>query len=66
MSYDRPGHLNGVQALGVEEHKWRHGRGDGSASFVSVLFDLTLVVGVTGRARLLDMFPGRSAKVLTD
>lgn len=41
-------------------------RGDGSASFVTVLVDLTRVVDGTGRARLLDMISGRSAKTLTD
>lgn len=66
MVYDQPGHLHGVRVLGVDEHKWKHVRGDGSASFVTVLVDLTPVVDGNGRARLLDMIPGRSAKALTE
>lgn len=66
MVYDQPGHLDRVRVLGVDEHKWKHVRGDGSAAFVTVLVDLTPVVDGTGRARLLDMIPGRSAKVLSD
>lgn len=66
MVYDQPGHLEGVRVLGVDEHKWKHVRGDGSSSFVTVLVDLTPVVDGTGPARLLDMVQGRSAKVLTD
>lgn len=30
MVYDRPGHFDGVRVLGVDEHKWKHVRGDGS------------------------------------
>jgi transposase len=66
MVYDQPGHFDRVRVLGVDEHKWKHVRGDGSSSFVTVLVDLTPVVDGTGHARLLDMIPGRSAKVLTD
>ncbi|KHJ73363.1 ISL3 family transposase, partial [Rhodococcus sp. Chr-9] len=66
MVYDQPGHFDGVRVLGVDEHKWKHVRGDGSSAFVTVLVDLTPVVDGIGPARLLDMVPGRSAKVLTD
>ena len=66
LVHDRPGHLDGVRVLGVDEHRWKHVRGDGSSSFVTVLVDLTPVVDGTGPARLLDMVPGRSAKALTD
>lgn len=65
LVYDRPGHLEGVRVLGVDEHTWKHVRGDGSSSFVTVLVDLTPVVDGTGSARLLDMVPGRSVKALT-
>jgi transposase len=41
MVYDQPGHFDGVRILGVDEHKWKHVRGDGSSSFVTVLVDLT-------------------------
>ena len=44
----------------------KHVCGDGSSAFVTVLVDLTPAVDGTGPARLLDMIPGRSAKVLTD
>ena len=33
MVYDQPGHFDGVRVLGVDEHKWKHVRGDGSSSF---------------------------------
>ena len=66
LVYDEPGHLDGVRVLGVDEHKWKHVRGDGSSSFVTVLVDLTPAVDGTGPARLLDMIEGGSAKVLTD
>ena len=66
MVYDQPGHFDRVRVLGVDEHKWKHVRGDGSESFVTVLVDLTPVVDGTGPARLLDMIPGRSAKVMND
>lgn len=58
------GHLDGVRCLGVDEHKWKHVRGQGDPSFVTVLIDLTPVVDGTGPARLLDMIGGRSKKVL--
>lgn len=59
------GHLDGVRVLGVDEHKWKHVRGHGDPSFVTVIVDLTPVVDGTGPARLLDMVPGRSADALS-
>lgn len=50
-----------MRVLGVDKHKWKHVRGDGSASFVTVIVDLTPAVDGTGPARLLDMVAGRSA-----
>jgi len=51
-----------VEVLGVDEHVWRHTkRGD---KYVTVIIDLTPVRDRTGPARLLDMTPGRSKKVL--
>ncbi|WP_345572203.1 transposase, partial [Streptomyces plumbiresistens] len=57
-------HLDGVRCLGVDEHKWKHVRGQGEPSFVTVLIDLTPVIDGTGPARLLDMIGGRSKHVL--
>lgn len=57
-------HLDGVRRLGVDEHKWKHVRGQGDPSFVTVLIDLTPVIDGTGPARLLDMIGGRSTQVL--
>jgi len=51
---------------GVDEHKWKHGRGDGTPGFVTVIVDLTSQVDGTGPARLLDMVPGRSADAFGD
>ena len=55
--------LDGVRVIGVDEHRWSHTRH--SDGFVTVIIDLTPVLAGTGRARLLDMVPGRSAAALT-
>jgi transposase len=56
-----PTRLDGVEAVGVDEHAWRHTkRGD---RYVTVVVDLTPVREGTGPARLLDMVEGRSKKV---
>ncbi|MEF2280499.1 ISL3 family transposase [Deinococcus sp. YIM 134068] len=53
-----PARFDGVTALGVDEHVWRHTRrGD---KYVTVIIDLTAVRAGTGPARLLDMVEGRS------
>ena len=54
--------LDGVRVIGVDEHRWSHTRS--SDGFVTVIIDLTPVLEGTGRARLLDMVPGRSAAAL--
>lgn len=61
LVHGQPVHLDGVRVLGVDEHKWKHVRGQGDPSFVTVIVDLTPVIDGTGQARLLDMVPGRSA-----
>ncbi|OQZ91063.1 ISL3 family transposase, partial [Mycolicibacter algericus DSM 45454] len=64
LVFGSPVHLDGVRYLGVDEHKWKHRRGQGEPDFVTVLVDLTPVIDGTGPARLLDMVAGRSAEVL--
>ena len=55
---DDPGRFDGVTAIGVDEHVWRHTRaGD---KYVTVIIDLTGIRDGTGPARLLDMVEGRS------
>ena len=55
---DDVGRFDGVTAIGVDEHVWRHTRrGD---KYVTVIIDLTEVRDGTGPARLLDMIEGRS------
>jgi transposase len=55
---DDPHRFDGVTAIGVDEHSWRHTRrGD---KFVTVIIDLTGIRDGTGPARLLDMIEGRS------
>ena len=50
--------FDGVTAIGVDEHVWRHTRrGD---KYVTVIIDLTPIRAGTGPARLLDMVEGRS------
>ena len=59
---DDPHRFDGVEVLGVDEHVWRHTRrGD---RYVTVIIDLTPVRDRSGPARLLDVVPGRSRKVL--
>jgi transposase len=58
---DDPGRFDGVAAIGVDEHVWRHTRrGD---KYVTVIIDLTPIRDGTGPARLLDMVEGRSKQV---
>jgi transposase len=53
-----PTRFDGVAAVGVDEHVWRHTRrGD---KYVTVIIDLTGIREGTGPARLLDMVEGRS------
>ncbi len=66
LVFNAPGHLDGVRYLGVDEHKWKHCRGNGDADFVTVIVDLTPVIDGTGPARLLDMVAGRSAAAFKD
>ncbi|VEI03079.1 Transposase and inactivated derivatives [Acidipropionibacterium jensenii] len=55
---DDPTRFDGVKAIGVDEHVWRHTRrGD---KYVTVIIDLTGIRDRTGPARLLDMVEGRS------
>jgi transposase len=56
--------LHGVRVIGVDEHRWSHTRRPGQDGFVTVIIDLTPVLDGTGRARLLDLVPGRSAAAL--
>lgn len=58
---DKPGRLDNVTVVGVDEHVWRHTRlGD---KYVTVIIDLTPVRDKTGPSRLLAMVPGRSKAV---
>ena len=59
---DDPDRFDGVTAIGVDEHVWRHTRrGD---KYVTVIIDLTPIRCGTGPSRLLDMVPGRSKQAL--
>jgi transposase len=66
LAYGDPARIEHVRVLGVDEHKWKHVRGDGTPGFVTVIVDLTPQVDGTGPARLLDMVPGRSADAFGD
>ena len=58
-----PARFDGVTAIGVDEHVWRHTRkGD---KYVTVIIDLTAVRAGSGPARLLDMVEGRSKQAFT-
>ncbi len=65
LIYDDPSHLDRVRILGVDEHYWKHVRGQGEENFATILVDLTPAIEGSGPARLLDVRAGRSAKVLT-
>lgn len=59
--FDDPARFDGVRAIGVDEHVWRHTlKGD---KYVTVIIDLTPIRDGTGPARLLDMVEGRSKQV---
>jgi transposase len=49
LTYGDIHRLDHVRVLGVDEHKWKHVRGDGSSSFVTVIMDLTPQVDGTRR-----------------
>jgi transposase len=57
--------LDGVRVIGVDEHRWSHTRRRDQDGYVTVIIDLTPVLEGSGRARLLDLVPGRSAAALT-
>jgi transposase len=54
-----PARLDGVIALGVDEHVWRPGK-FGQGREVTCMVDLTRDAAGQVRARLLDLVPGRS------
>ena len=66
LTHGDPTRLEHIRVIGVDEHKWKHVRGDGTPGFVTVIVDLTPQVDGTGPARLLDMVPGRSADAFGD
>ncbi|WP_019160093.1 transposase family protein, partial [Brevibacterium senegalense] len=55
LVYADPMHLAGVRVLGIDEHCWKHVRGQGDDSFATIFVDLTPLIDGTGRARLLDV-----------
>jgi transposase len=59
-----PARLDGVQVIGVDEHKWSPVLGADADGLVTVTCDLTDVVAGHGPARLLDMASGRSAAAM--
>ena len=65
LSTAGPARLDGVEVIGVDEHKWAHVRTAPDDGFVTVITDLTAVVAGSGRARLLDLVAGRSAAALS-
>ena len=59
---DDPGRLDGVEALGVDEHVWSHAGPIRRTGFATGIVDIS-----PGRPpRLLDVVPGRSGKVYAD
>ena len=65
LSTAGPARLDGVRVIGVDEHRWAHTRHAAGDGYVTVIVDLTPVVAGHGRARLLDLVPGRSAAAMT-
>ena len=65
LIYNDPTHLDNVQVIGVDEHKWSHNRNAYGAGFVTVIVDMTDHHHNTKRpARLLGVVEGRSADAL--
>ena len=60
-----PGRLIGVNALGVDEHVWRH-TGLPGTGMVTGIVDHTRDPDGTVRARLLDLVEGRSGRAYAD
>ena len=58
MLISDPTRFDGVAAIGVDEHVWRHIRRNDK--YVTAIIDLTGVRDGTGPARLLNMVQGRS------
>ena len=66
LTYGDLARLHHARVLGVDEHKWKHVREDGTQSFVTAIVDLTPQIDGTGTASLLDMVPRRSADAFGD
>lgn len=49
MVYDQPDNFDRVRVLEVDEYEWKHVRGDGTSSFVTVLVDLAPVMDGRGQ-----------------
>jgi hypothetical protein len=64
---DDPARFDGVTTLGVDEHLWHHvdERRRGPRALTGMV-DLTRDQDGCTRARLLDLFPGRSGKAYAD
>ena len=58
-----PARFDGVLAIGVDEHVWRHTRR--GEKYVTVIIDLTPIREGTGPARLLDMVEGRTKQAFS-
>ena len=54
-----PARLEGIRAIGIDEHAWRHK--PGTDPYVTVIVDLTPTLEHTGPARLLAMVDGHAA-----
>ena len=54
-----PERLEGIRAIGIDEHAWRHK--PGTDPYVTVIVDLTPTLEGSGPARLLDMVDGHAA-----
>lgn len=65
LEYRDPTRLQGVDALGVDEHVWRH-TGFPSGRVITGMIDHTRDAQGKVRARLLDLVPGRSGQAYGD
>ena len=60
--FNNPQRLEGVKAIGIDEHAWRHR--PGRDPYQTVIVDLTPVIENTGPARLLDMIDARASPAI--
>ena len=66
LTHGNAARLHRNRDFGVDEHKWKHVRGDGTPKFDTAIADLTTQIDGVRTTHLLDMVPDRSAEAYGD